>query len=179
MKNVKTLINENGFGNIWVNQYVFNRNWFQQAFSQKIKDQYLQIWSSLVNSASSGNTYKIYKETLKQSVYFSQLNNKQIRIMTAYRARNHKFPIEVGRWRSIPINQRLCQLCNKDLGDEFHFLLQCENFKADRKLHIKPYYYKNPNILKFSQLMNTQNNQELTKLCCFIEILLNSVKAHF
>ena len=76
MKNVKTLINENVFGNIWVNQYAFNRNWFQQAFSQNIKDQYLQIWSSLVNSASSGNTYKIYKETLKQSVYFSQLNNK-------------------------------------------------------------------------------------------------------
>ena len=38
MKNVKALINENGFGNIWLNQYDINRNWFQQAFRQKVKD---------------------------------------------------------------------------------------------------------------------------------------------
>ena len=36
-ENVKTLINENGFVNIWVNQYaIFNRNWSQQTFSQTI-----------------------------------------------------------------------------------------------------------------------------------------------
>ena len=179
LENVQTLINENGFGNIWVNQYNFNRKWFQQAFKQKTKDQYLQTWSGLVNSASSGNNYKIYKDSFKQSDYFSFLNNKQIRILTAYRARNHKLPIEVGRWRSIPINQRTCQLCNKDLGDEFHFLLACENFKFDRKLYIKPYYYTNPNTLKFNQLMNTTNKQEMVKLSYFVEILLKTVKAYF
>ena len=143
------------------------------------KDQYLQNWSGLINTSSSGNNYRLYKENFEQNKYFSYLNNKQIQILTAFRTRNHKFPIEVGRWKSIPTNQRTCQLCNKDLGDEFHYLLQCENFKLDRKLHIKPYYYRNPNTLKFNQLMNTTNKPELTKLCLFVENLLKSVKSNF
>ena len=44
---------------------------------------------------------------------------------------------------------------------------------------VKPYYYRNPNSLKFNQLMNTTNKPELTKLCLFVESLLKSVKSNF
>ena len=179
LENVKNIIHENGFGHVWLNQHSFNRKWFNLAFKQKLKDQYIQNWLGLVNTLSSSNSYQIYKGKFRQNLYFSYLNNKQIKVLTAFRTRNHKFPIEVGRWKSIPISERSCHLCNAELGDEFHYLFQCQAFENERKLCIKPYFVRRPNILKFNQLMNTTNKSEIRKLCKFIEHLLKSVKAVF
>ena len=175
IQNVKQLINSHGFGNIWENQFDFNRKWFILEFKQKLKDEFMQNWQESVNLASSGNTYKIFKETFGQNEYFANLTNNQTRTLTRFRTRNNRFPIEIGRWKSKSINERTCQLCNKDLGDELHYLLQCEFFRNERKQFIKPYYLKSSNILKFQQLMNTTNKSELRKLCIFINLLLKSV----
>lgn len=111
--------------------------------------------------------------------FFNNLTNRQIRILTAFRTRNQRFCIEVVRWKSREKNERLCQLCNKDLGDKFHFLFQREKFKNKRKLYIKPLYLRCPNTLKYSQLINTKNKTELRKLCTFIDYLLDDVKVHY
>jgi hypothetical protein len=42
---------------------------------------------------------------------------------------NHRLPIEVGRWTNVERHNRLCQLCqSREIGDEFHYVLQCPNF---------------------------------------------------
>ena len=179
IENVRDLIYRNGFGHIWLHQLDFNRKWFPLAFKQKLKDEYIQNWIELVNLASSGNIYRLFKETFAQTSYFLHLTNKQIITLTKFRTRNHKFPIEIGRWKGKAISERTCQLCKKDLGDEFHYLLQCENFKNERKLYLKPYFLRFPNIIKFNQLMNITNKIELKKLCTFIDHLLKHVSARF
>ena len=65
------LINNNGFGHVWNSPDDINMKWFIAALKQKIRDQYLQTWSSLVDQSSSGKNYRLFKETFQMNRYFS------------------------------------------------------------------------------------------------------------
>ena len=125
---------------------------------------------------SSGKNYRIFKKSLDRNSYFAYLSNKYCRILTAFRTRNHKFPIETGRWTSIPLDERICPLCETDIGDEFHYILQCQFFKHERKKYIKPYYTRNINTIKFNELMNSNNKKIIRSLCMFIDTIMKSFK---
>ena len=98
------------------------------------------------------------------------------RRILAFRSRNHRFPVEVGRWkhRRKELHERKCNFCDTDIGDEYHYLLICNKISDERRRFLKPYYYVHTNILKVSDLMNTTNLQILKKLCMFVDILLKS-----
>ena len=90
----------------------------------------------------------------------------------AFRTRNHRLPVEVGRWTGINLHERKCTFCNSDIGDEYHYLLV---FNEHRTQLVKPYYYKRPNILKYHDLMNTDNRKQLKDLCHFIKHIMTNV----
>ena len=45
--------------------------------------------------------------------------------LAKFRTSNHKLPIETGRWSNIPRNQRICHLCETEIGDEYHYIMKC------------------------------------------------------
>ena len=92
------------------------------------------------------------------------------RIM-AFLTRNHNLPIEVGRWQNIPANERKCQHC-RDLGDEYHYLLICPLFSQERKKYLSKYAYKNPSMVKFIELFQTESKPKLKKLSVFCDLIL-------
>ena len=53
------------------------------------------------------------------------------------------------------------------LEDEFHFILECECYKDLRQSHINRYYRTNVNVLKFKELMQSENYVVLRKLAMF------------
>ena len=54
--------------------------------------------------------------------------------------------------------KRKCRICKTgEIGNEYHYLFTCYFFKYDRKRHIAPCFYKDPNILKFAELMNIED----------------------
>jgi hypothetical protein len=58
--------------------------------------------------------------------------------------------VEVGRWRNIKRENRICNLCNgRNLGDEFHYLFECPSLSNERKKYFEPHFINRPNILKF------------------------------
>ena len=65
--NIKSLIEKNGFSGIWLSQNVINSKWFSRCFKQKLMDQYIQSWSNLVDSSSSGTNYRIFKDSFEIS----------------------------------------------------------------------------------------------------------------
>ena len=176
LKNVKMLILKNGYGNIWANPNTFPRKWFIASFKERLRDQYLQSWDSIVSLSSCGTNYKIFKNKFEINKYFLQLNNKQCRILTAFRTRNHRLPIETGRWNNTPLSERTCQFCQNEVGDEFHVILKCNFFKEERLRLIKPYYRNHPNALKMYELMNHPNKTVMKNLTAFIEIIMKSIK---
>ena len=176
LDHIKNIITSNGYGHVWYAHDLINKKWFVQSFKQKLKDQYLQKWSSLVEQSSSGKNYRIFKDDLKINPYFAFLPNRYCRILTAFRTRNHRLPVEVGRWSSIPANERLCPLCSADIGDEYHYVMQCEFFKEQRKRYIKPYYTRNINTIKFNELMNHKSKTVIKNLCIFVDTIMKFFK---
>ena len=73
---------------------------------------------------------------------------------------------------------RICNLCDKnEIGDEFHNILECNYFNNIQKKYIDTCKRKRPNIIKFSELMNTKNKIKLTKLCKFIKVINKAMSA--
>ena len=121
--------------------------------------------------------YRLFKTTFILEKYITELSLKSAITLAKFRTTNHKLPIEKGRWENIERNQRTCNLCNRNaLGDEYHFLLECEFFNAQRKLIIPKYYWKHCNSLKFSSLLSTTNIKLLNKKCEFVAIVLRIFK---
>ena len=175
---LQKLICSLGFGGIWYSQSFTNKTWLVKACTQKLKDIFTQEWFALIEASSSSNIYKIIKTKFEQSSYLSKLTPYYCKILMSFRTRNHRLPVEVGRWRGVSLHERLCPYCNSDIGDEFHFILICKHFHEHRTNHIKPFYYRHPNILKFEQLMNTTNFKELQRLCVFINLIMKTTNVN-
>ena len=173
---VKNLILTNGYGNIWESPYEINANWFKLSFKQKMKDHDVQDWNSLVEKSSSGLNYRIFKDTFEMNFYLMSLSNYKCRILTVFRTQNHRLPVETGRQSSIPLNERICKLCNNGIGDGYHYILSCKSLNDQRKQYVKPYFYIRPNVIKFHSLMNYSNKLTMNKLCSFIEIITKTIK---
>ena len=69
-----------------------------------------------------------------------------------------------------------CKLCNiKEIGNNYHYLLVCPEFKIPRMEHIRKCYHSQPNKNKFTQLLNTQNYSEILHLEKFKAIIQKRV----
>jgi hypothetical protein len=70
-----------------------------------------------------------------------------------FRTTNHHLPIEKGRHLGIERNLRTGTHCNKNIiGDEFHYLLECDTFKEIRTKMLRQYYYCHSNAYKLNEL---------------------------
>ena len=93
---------------------------------------------------------------------------------SSFRTRNHRLEVETGRWTGIKYDER--NLCKAETGDEYHYLLTCKHLDNIRKSHIKPKYFKWPNIIKYGNLINANNKAILTLLAKFIKVIYKTVK---
>ena len=108
--------------------------------------------------------------------YLEILDHKYLFDFFKLRIRNHKLPIECGRWQGIERNRRLCKLCQKqDSGDEFNYIMECPFFKCKRNILIKQKYIQNPNMKQLENLMTSKNRKELTNICKLIKEIDNGV----
>ena len=81
----------------------------------------------------------------------------------------HKLPIETGRWNNIDRINRICTKCDSiTIGDEYHYIMECEHFSSFRNRFIVTNLRETPNIPKFKQIMSAYQKQNLEKLCKFI-----------
>lgn len=177
LNSIQNLLNSLGFSGVWQAQKCNNINWLKKALKLKLKDQYIQKWSSLNNTvSSSGTNYRLFKTEFERSHYFELIPESMSKRLFRFRTRNHRLPIECGRWTGIPLQDRKCPFCVSDIGDEYHYLLTCIHFSEQRKQFIKPFYCRKPNILKYNDLMNSKNKRELQNLCNFIAIIMRNVR---
>jgi len=141
-------------------------NGLKLSIWQKLRDLFINEWFSSIENSNKELFYRIFKTDVGLEPYFKNTPTSLVyyRSTLKLRTRNHRLPIETGRWIRTPQNERLCLNCNK-LGDEYHYLFECSIFDNERKDLIKRYfYYRNPSTLKLQQLMNTTNKHELLKL---------------
>ena len=169
---VKTILDECGFSYIWETQIFISEVWLKSNIKMRLHDQFQQTWRETLHNCSKTLNYCIFKETFIFEQYFDILDEKDFLTLCKFRTTNHKLPIEHGRWNNIPRENRKCNLCNlEEIGDEFHYILNCPYFKQYRDIYIKKRYTKRPNIINFLGIMASTNRLNLTNLCKFIRII--------
>jgi hypothetical protein len=105
----------------------------------------------MIDDSPKAVNCKIFKTSFQIEKYFELLERKKAIDFCRFTTTNHKLPIEQSRWDNIDSNNRISSwrfLCNSDIGDEFHYILQCQYFKPSRNIHV--------NVLKFRNLMTSK-----------------------
>ena len=167
---VKKLLESCGFGYIWRNQFVHNENQFLNEFKERIKDMYLQDWSSQVQLTSENRLYKNIKTNFKLEPYLN-LNNRALRVsLSKIRLSSHIFNIERGRWGPVrqEVNERKCTVCRHEIENEFHCLIRCPRFNNERKGLLPNYLENEPteyNFLKYLKSNCLKDQKKLSILC--------------
>lgn len=136
---------------------------------------------SLNNDVGKLRTYAIFKQTFCRETYFNVLKDKNVRIcFTNLRISSHKLQIELGRYKNISVDKRLCTLCNNgDVEDEIHFVTVCNKYDSLRNIFYnaindKNLYFANMQHKdKFSWLMC---NEDVTILKLFAEFVYDCYK---
>ena len=135
---VRDLLYRSGFGDVWLNQRVVNKDLFLEEFKQRIKDMYLQEWIAEVRESSEGRLFKHIKREFKFEKYLDGLWKAQRISLTRIRLSSHIFNIERGRWGRVGgrnrINRedRLCNQCGV-IECEFHCIVQCPRYLNERE----------------------------------------------
>lgn len=161
---------------IWHSHSFPNRKWLKEYTKQKLKDIFLNQWYSSVENTRSLTNYRLIKKHFGIAHYLKNSTDKNINYLIKFRSRNHSLPIETGRWRNIPYENRKCPFCNT-LGDEYHFLMECTHFSRHRQLYLPGKYYFRPNTQKYYNIMNTNYRNELEKLCKFLKVIMNTLSS--
>ena len=94
--------------------------------------------------------------------------------MLKFRLSNHRLPIQQRPSLGITRDEIISTLCDSgEVGDEFHYLLNCsnENFKRNRTKYVDKYTH-HPNVPKFCSLMNMTSKSKNIKLAKFISCIL-------
>jgi len=79
---------------------------------------------------------------------------------------------------NVERHNRLSQLCqSREIGDEFHYVLQCPNFITERKNIIPKYVFNRSNALKLSSLFNKKKPKTIRKLCKLIDIMNKKISS--
>ena len=159
-----------GFYYVWIQQGVGNSNAFMSEVRQRLTDNFVQSWNSRLLDSSRASCYRNIS-LFGHKLYLECVNVKKFRIaLSRLRTSSHCLEIEAGGWsRPVrkPIAERLCFLCNT-LEDEVHCILECPVYSDFRSQYIKKKFWKRPNMLKFIELMTSENQAVLQKLACYV-----------
>jgi len=124
---VKCIVDEAGFSEYWTDQNSLNPNFVKLSLKQRMHDQFTQRWLSDIENSTKGNLYPCIKPEFRLQPYLLKLIAINRVSICKLRTCNLKLPIETGRWRNIPLDERYCTLCEDQLiGNEFHYLFICK-----------------------------------------------------
>ena len=136
--NVKDLLSSMGYYEVWIAQGVGNKNAFLSDMKTRLKDNFVQNWSSRIDDSDRARFYCLFKNFNYQT-YLDHLKVNKFRVaLSKFRVSSHRLEIEVGRWtkpNKTPIENRKCRICGT-VEDEFHFLFECPLYIDLRIKHI-------------------------------------------
>ena len=176
---VKTILEDCGSPGIWESQVIpCSKECFKQQIKQRLLDQSRQKWTAEIQQSSKCLNYRIFISNLKIESYLTTLTYNNRRLLARFRCRTHNLPVETGCHRGIPREQRECNWCVSELGDEIHFIMNCSNFNTLRSQLIKRHHTIRPSAFTFDKLMNTSNMLKLKKTFAHISVLYKNQLIH-
>ena len=138
---VRALLYKYGFGIVWMEQCVGDKESFLNEFVRRLNDCHEQDWHRDINNSSKLSIYCTFKSLLEREMYLDVVDSwKFRRVITKFRVSCHNLEIEKGRHEGILLEKRVCKFC-EEIGitvieDEFHFLLCCPIYNDIRMQYL-------------------------------------------
>ena len=113
---------------------------------EKLLNLFEAKWKNDVESKSKLSNYSKIKRKICAEGYLKINISKVCRsLIGQLRSGSMKLEIETGRYSSIERANRICQVCNKEVEDELHFLFRCEDYVESRS----EMYHECPEVLNY------------------------------
>ena len=151
INDIKNILDDSGFSYLWNSQISPGTQAIKSVIKQRLVDQFYQKLVSEMEQSSRGRFYLTFKIDFNLEKYQTVLKKQDRNIFCRFRCSNLKLPVEIGRWRNIPYENRQCPLCDsREVGDEFHYFFICKNdvIRMLRGKYIPNYYTNNPSAHK-------------------------------
>ena len=168
---LKAIMLKYGFQYVWDNGLKEMRDieLFLCEFKQRLKDCYIQEWSSNVENNKRLKMFKHVKIMYEKSKYLEVLKHKKhISAIAKFKCSDHRFAIEKGRHLNTYVNadERWCIYCKQMKGtkvieNESHVLVYCPAYNDIRTKYLGIYMTR----------LNPTNSD-------ILNILLNSKDEH-
>ena len=153
-----------------------NQKHLKSGLKLRLSDIDKQEWLANVHGNILCLNYRIFKEEFGREQYLTLLEPNLRRTLTKFRSGFHNLPITNRRYDEID-DRNVCPLCQSDVGDEFHYLLVCPSFEYHRNSFLPPYYNRHPNVLKFKELLTSNNKRILIKVTKLVRIIMYVFRA--
>ena len=146
---------------------------FKQISHEFYTKKLLNKLSSITDSSKLFLYGQIKTEIKIENYLLKESNFKTRQLISKLRVSDHNLEVEMGRYKNVPRDQRLCKLCNK-IDDEYHFLLYCKLNSTLRDClflkinNLNPDFTNYQPLLKLKQLLNPKS-ELLTEIGDFIK----------
>ena len=100
-----------------------------------------------MSSSPDGKLYKLIKENIICSKYRNVIKVQKHKFAyIKFLTKNCNIQVVSGKWYHRKVyNERMCTACNV-LGDEYHFVIECQINTDIRSTYLSPYYWRKQNI---------------------------------
>lgn len=151
----------------------------KNKINKTINDSYVRKTLDKITSFNESSKFYLYsklKHKMEPEYYLTFLNNFKIRqLFTKFRMSDHSLKIEMGRYKNIPREERICKNCDlNEIGDEHHFLHQCTSNEVLRnsllnKININKQDFANYNKINKSIFLLNNKSELLTEIGNFLK----------
>ncbi len=122
-------------------------------------------------------TYKYFKNMFSIEPYLKCIEDRYIRKgLTLFSISAHGLQVETGRYKRIDEENRTCLICNsEEIEDEFHFIMECPEYRSLRKEYLYPIMLElnNEHQLNdreiFLQILTTKHCDFIVNIAEFIQ----------
>ena len=172
LSTVETVLNGIGLSGMWTHQFDLNysNQWFKSKVTRVLRDQYIQQWSSEIESKEIYYNYWMFKNVFASENYLQILPLAYT--FVHFRTLNHRLPIQRGRVMNLPCEDRLCTKCSSaDIVDEFHYVFSCPFFCWIQKKKIFHHFIVKMQMLIDFSLFCSKKKRLLVNLAHFLKFI--------
>ena len=171
LEKIKSILDRCGLSYIWGCESV-DQGFLGYLVNLNLIDRQRQDWHANVLDNGLCSSYRLFKQNLELENYISNYVNPFLKWLCKFRCGGSNIPVNSGRFIQTPFDERICSLCDtRQLGDEYHYLLECSYFQNQRNLLIPNYYRVRPSVIKFTELLSSKSlkiQTNVSKLCKII-----------
>ncbi len=135
-------------------------------------------WLDEINRKPKLRTYITFKKSYELEPYaLSFMNRKHKYCLAQYRCGNLPLSIETGRWGSIPLEDRICQMCDSlVVEDEYYFIFHCSLYNNIREQFLQHVANTIININEKNEIDEIKMFMSKEFVSCFAKIISDMIE---